>query len=106
MSDPRYTDPPHPDEPRFERAEELQRSSNAMWGWIAGGAALAVLLVFLFARAPDGTDTAGTTAPEPPAATTSIPRSAPETTGQGASPTTPPATTPAPAPAPSAPPAQ
>ena len=55
MSDPRYTDPrlndPPQDEYQRNRIGELDKS-NAMWGWVAGGIVLALLLVFVFGRAP------------------------------------------------------
>ena len=112
MSDPRYTDPRLEEPPlkqqRDQRLGELEQS-NAMWGWIAGGVVLALLLVFIFGRSPT-TDTASTDV-SPPASTSTTgmapPRNPappaqanrptpPSTTGQGSSPTTP-----APAPAPS-----
>ena len=100
MSDPNYTDPrfsppPHDDIRRDQRLGELE-ASNAMWGWIAGGVVLALLLLFVFGRAPNTSDTASI---EPPAASTTlapprtpaqpptanIPRQPPSTTGQGGS---------------------
>ena len=75
MSDPRYTDPRLSDPPlrddlrRDERLGELE-SSNAMWGWIAGGIVLALLLVFIFGRGPNPSDTAATNMNNPPASTT------------------------------------
>ena len=108
MSDPRYTDPRLADPPRDElnerRLGELEQS-NAMWGWIAGGIVLALLLVFIFGRSPSTTDTASTemspTNPTPATTTTTPPRpippaaqapspTPPSTTGQGS---TPPAST-------------
>ena len=102
MSDPRYTDPrlnepPPPDDFERRRLGELDKS-NAMWGWIAGGIVLALLLVFVFGRSPT-TDQASTqmTAPPPGQSTLSpptspptpstaqSPRPAPSTTGQGSS---------------------
>ena len=99
MSDPRYTDPrlsepPRQDDFQRQRLGELDRS-NTMWGWVAGGIVLALLLVFVFGRAPS-TDQASTqmTAP-PPGPTTLAPpsspptppaaaqRPSPSTTGQG-----------------------
>jgi len=76
-------------------AGELNRS-NAMWGWVAGGVVLALLLVFVFGRSPT-TDQASNqmTAPPPGETTLSPPTSpptpptaqnpAPSTTGQGGS---------------------
>ena len=111
MSDPRYTDPRlnDPREPvrRDQRLGELEES-NAMWGWIAGGVVLALLLLFVFGRAPDTTNTTSTDNGIPPASTTlapprnpappvnaEAPRPAPSTTtGQASSPpANPPATT-------------
>jgi hypothetical protein len=120
MSDPRYNDPrtqpPLQDDAVLQdnlehrRAGELQKS-NAMWGWVAGGIVLALLLVFVFGRTP-ATDQASNqmTAPPPGQTTLSPPTSPPtpptaqrpaaSTTGQGggSSPaaTTPPAGTTAP----------
>ena len=91
-------EPPLRQDPeRAQRLGELE-SSNAMWGWIAGGIVLALLLLFVFGRTPDMTNTAST---EPPPASTSItaappaptanpnqpagammPRTPPTTTGQ------------------------
>jgi hypothetical protein len=101
MSDPRYTDPrlsepPLQDDQR-RRLGELDKS-NAMWGWIAGGIVLALLLVFVFGRSPT-TDQASNqmTAPPPGQSTLSPPSSpatppaaqrpatSPSTTGQGSS---------------------
>jgi hypothetical protein len=102
MSDPRYTDPrlndpPLQDDMQRRRLGELDRS-NAMWGWIAGGIVLALLLVFVFGRSPT-TDQVSTqmTAPPPGQSTLSPPSSpatpptaqrpatSPSTTGQGSS---------------------
>ena len=102
MSDPRYTDPRLSEPPlqdEFQRQRQRQRlgewnKSNAMWGWVAGGIVLALLLVFVFGRTP-GTDQASNsmTAPPPGQSTLSPPsdlptpptaqRPAPSTTGQG-----------------------
>jgi hypothetical protein len=106
MSDPRFTDPrlsqPMTDDDarRNQRLGELE-ASNAMWGWIAGGVVLALLLLFIFGRAPDSTTSTAkvdngippastTTAPPrnpaPPATNAQAPRPQPSTTGQGATP--------------------
>ena len=95
MSDPRYTDP-RMDDPmrqdiqRSQRLSEMEQS-NAMWGWIAGGVVLALLLVFIFARTPNTSDTESVS--NPPATTGSAtrtpatpptaqaPRPSPSTTG-------------------------
>lgn len=103
MSDPRYTDPrlndaPLEDDIQRRRMGELEQS-NAMWGWIAGGIVLALLLVFVFGRSPT-TDTASTQMNAPPPgqstlspptspatpSTAQSPRPAPATTGQGSPP--------------------
>ncbi len=103
MSDPRYTDPRlsdpamHDESRRAQRLSELEQS-NTMWGWIAGGIVLALLMVFIFGRGPNSTDVARTdngippastttgAAPTrnaiPPASTTQAPRPMPSTTGQ------------------------
>jgi hypothetical protein len=77
MSDPRYTDPRLTEPPRDDMRDEMRREqrmgeleqSNAMWGWIAGGVVLALLLVFIFGRGPNTSDTAQQQA-SPPATTT------------------------------------
>jgi hypothetical protein len=100
MSDPYYpeprpADPMRRDMQRPQRLSELEQS-NAMWGWIAGGVVLALLLVFIFARGPDTSGTASMSNPPPATTTGSAPRMAPppatraprptpSTTGQGSS---------------------
>jgi len=89
MSDPRDFD-----RNRDFDSRAMDRSSNAMWGWIAGIVFLVVVLALVFGSGREGTRTAGTTMP--PAST------APSTTGSGSSSPspsrmTPPATSPAPA---------
>ena len=90
MSDPRYTDPRlndpmQQDMQGSQRLSEMEQS-NAMWSWIAGGVVLALLLVFIFARAPNTSDTASVS--NPPATTGSATRT----------PATPPAAQPRPSP--------
>lgn len=100
MSDPRNTDPrlrepPSQHDSQRRKFGELERS-NAMWGWVAGGIVLALLLIFVLGRSPT-TDTASKdmNAPPPGQSTLSPPtspptpptaqRPAPSTTGQGGS---------------------
>jgi len=108
MSDPRYRDPinnpPRPGhEPAPRAIVELEKSNNAMWGWIAGAVAVLLVLVFVFAGGSDNSRTATDSTPaSPPAATTGsapparsppaaaaqsparpAPGSQPSTTGQG-----------------------
>ena len=95
MSDPRYTDPRYQPPPIQDpdRARQLgqMESTNAMWGWIAGGVVVVLLLLFIFGRSPDISNTASVNGPSPPATTgQAIPRSPP-----------PPAAAQAPRPAPS-----
>lgn len=99
MSDPRHTDPPLRD-PSLQ--EDFQRQplgevnrSNAMWGWIAGGVLLALLLVFVFGRTTGPEQLSNSMTAPPPGQSTLSPPSAPPTpptaqrpasttTGQGA----------------------
>jgi type VI protein secretion system component VasK len=77
MSDPRYTDPRF-SEPVLRRDDSV----GAMWGWIAGLAALALVLFLLIA----GWHHDSTTASNNPSATTGAathPITPPSTTGQG-----------------------
>ena len=102
MSDPRFTDPRLTEPPRDDMRDEMHREqrlgeleqSNAMWGWIAGGVVLALLLVFIFGRGPDTRDTASMQNQPSQSQTTGMaPRgpapSAPTTTGQGSQPAQP-----------------
>jgi hypothetical protein len=102
MSDPRYRDPRNDpplrdDEFRSSPRVDDMTSSNAMWGWIAGGVLVLLIVVFVFAGGRN-TDTASNDAvpqrpaettgaapprtPAPPA-TTQAPQRTPSTTGQG-----------------------
>ncbi len=65
--DPAVNDPYVIRQPAPAEVRRPQGASNAMWGWIAGGVMLALLLVFLFS-----TNTADRTATVPPAATTGM----------------------------------
>ena len=84
----------------MQRMAELE-NSNAMWGWIAGGIVLALLMLFIFGGGPNTTDVARNANGIPPVTTstgmapprdaspsTPLPpaRPAPSTTGQGGSP--------------------
>jgi hypothetical protein len=98
MSDPRYTDPRLSDPPlqddQRQRLGELDQSST-MWGWVAGGIVLALLLVFVFGRSPTSDQPSTAMTAPPPGPTTLAPpsspptppiaaeRPAPSTTGQG-----------------------
>jgi hypothetical protein len=102
MSDPNFTDPRFAPPPRDNELRRDQRlgdleQSNAMWGWIAGGIVLALVLMFVFSNTGTNTNTAAidngippastTNAPPrvPPPAATSAPQTQPSTTGQGGS---------------------
>jgi hypothetical protein len=100
MTDPRFTDPRYsesrfPDRPDTLREEDNWTSSSLAWGWVAGIAVLALVVIFLMSGGPSGTQTAGTNAAPPPATTGSVapmrnvtpprpaPMTPPSTTGQG-----------------------
>jgi hypothetical protein len=99
MSDPNYTDPrlapPLREEGRRDQRLGELEASNAMWGWVAGGIVLALVLMFVFSNTGTNTNTAAvdngippastTHAPPrvPPPAATPAPQSQPSTTGQG-----------------------
>jgi hypothetical protein len=100
MSNTQYPDPqfdPPPQSPRRVRKLGQMESTNAMWGWIAGGVVLVLLLLFIFARNSDNSGVAkldnanqpSTSAAAPPrqppapANNAQAPQPAPSTTGQG-----------------------
>lgn len=94
MTDPRDFDQRMDMERRMEMERRMVPTSNAMWGWIAGGVFILVVLALAF-NSGDGTKTASTDVSNPPATTGMAPpaRTAqppmapapqpPETTGQG-----------------------
>lgn len=94
MTDPRYTDPRYNDPPNTNLSGD--RSSTAMWGWIAGIAVI-VLIAFILAAGWNGGNNTASNQPTatvgsgsatqavPPATTGSAPR-APATTPQTPSP--------------------
>lgn len=76
MSDPHLTDPRMSD-PRYDRPE-LGRTAgdvNAVWGWVAAAAFVAVVLLFVFASGNDNKNAANNGINMPPTA------SSPSTTG-------------------------
>ena len=78
MSDPRYTDPRFSD-PVLRRDD----SAGGVWGWIAGLAAVALVVFLVIAGMNHNTSTAGN---NPAGSTGSIathPATPPSTTGQG-----------------------
>jgi hypothetical protein len=97
MSDPRMSDPRLSD-PRDYRRPELGRTSgdvNAVWGWVAAAAFVAVVLLFVFASGNDNKNASNNGISMPPTASApNLPaqHNAPSTTGAGPSnpgPTTP-----------------
>ena len=84
MSDPRMSDPRMSD-PRYYRRPDLDGASdvNAVWGWVAAAAFVAVVLLFVFASGNTNRTAEGTGATMPPTASapTLPPRDAPSTTG-------------------------
>jgi hypothetical protein len=97
MSDPRYRDPRmdaplDPDGPSTTPLEA--RRSGSMWGWIAGGILVALVLMFIFARAPSTSDTASNSMNAPqPGQSTLAPTPAPAPTNQATGSSTAPSTT-------------
>jgi hypothetical protein len=62
-----YRDPNNPLD--IDRRADM-RSSNAMWGWIAGAVFLVLVLAVIFGLGGSDQRTAGTSPASPPAATT------------------------------------
>jgi hypothetical protein len=88
MTDPRDFDRRMDMERRMEMERRMVPTASPMWGWIAGGAFILVVLALIFS-AGDGTRTAGTDVSTPPATTGAAPPARttpqpPSTTGQGA----------------------
>lgn len=92
MSDPNYTDPRMAPPPRNESNREQRlgdlEASNAMWGWIAGGIVLALVLMFVFSNTGTNTNTAAVDNGIPPASTTNAPPRVPSPANTPASPST------------------
>jgi hypothetical protein len=91
MSDPRLSDP------RDYRRPELGRTSgdvNAVWGWVAAAAFVAVVLLFVFASGNDNKNASNNGISMPPTASApNLPRNTPPST-TGAGPTNPTPATP------------
>ena len=106
MTDPRdYDQRPGLEDPEIRDfdAEARARSNNAMWGWIAGGAFLVIIIALIFGTTGSGDNqsalnerpASNSVMNNPPATSTPIDRSAPPaavppaqgpaTTGQGTS---------------------
>ena len=84
MTDPRDFDRRMDMERRMEMERRMLPTSNAMWGWIAGGVFILVVLALVF-NSGEGTRTASTDASNPPATTGQAPpvrTTPPATTGQ------------------------
>jgi hypothetical protein len=82
-TDPRLVDPPVPPNPNRHQAEEM-KDANRLWGWIAGGTVLLLLLALIFGNAMNPSSTAGLGDQNTPSQTGST---------QPSPPATPPATT-------------
>jgi hypothetical protein len=91
MSDPR--DPNYPYQRHYE--DVSARSTNAIWGWIAGLVFLVIILALIFG--PNWSNSPNQTAGNPPAQTTGSAPPAKPMTPPAATPAAPPASTPAPA---------
>jgi ABC-type phosphate transport system substrate-binding protein len=77
MSDPRFTDP-HFSDPVLRRDDSV----GGMWGWIAGLAAVALVVFLLIAGLNNNSTTAGNN-PSATTGTATQPMTPPSTTGQG-----------------------
>jgi len=94
MTDPRDFDRRLDMERRMGMERRMVPTTNATWGWIAGGVFILVVLALVF-NTGDGTRTASTDVSNPPATTGMAPPARtmppgmapapqlPETTGQG-----------------------
>ncbi len=88
MTDPRDFDRRMDMERRMEMERRMVPTASPMWGWIAGGAFILVVLALIFS-AGEGTRTASTDVSNPPATTGTAPPARttppqpPSTTGQG-----------------------
>ena len=56
--------------PNLDPSLDREYGSNAMWGWIAGGIVLALVLMFVFSNTGTNTNTAAVDNGIPPASTT------------------------------------
>ena len=93
MSDPRMTDPTDPRNFRRPEQDRATGDVNAVWGWVAAAAFVAVVLLFVFASGTDNKNASNNGVSLPPTASApNLPKNQPSTTG--AAPTSP--TTPAP----------
>jgi hypothetical protein len=84
MTDPRDFDRRMDMERRMEMERRMVPTGNAMWGWVAGGVFILVVLALVF-NSGEGTRTAGTDASNPTATTGQAPparTTPPATTGQ------------------------
>jgi hypothetical protein len=79
MSDPRMTDP------RYYQRPDIDRPTgdvNAVWGWVAAAAFVAVVLLFVFASGSDNKNASNNGVNLPPAASApTLPKNPPSTTG-------------------------
>src|SRR3954452_10221178 len=99
--DPNYRDPARPGYRDPDMPVESGSWSGATWGWIAGIALVALVLIFAFSGGRDANQTAPDSSTPP---TTPGQRSAPPAAPSTGMSTDAPSSRPAPAPAPSSPP--